>query len=1410
MYRRHIALHNLLEVDGVLDSLLMVLSGIDMGFVHWEGMVDTWRQIRLGELSPVKQYLTGVNQNPTRAHMARTITAKMILAILQVMQLNVLCNRRLALCGPEDGQMPLEDHPFLHDLRDGRRLKGVLLQIRADLGQVGNSPNISRSSPFLIFDVTDLCLDALSITQAPRPPNAELFGVVLLCWSCFMHLTQSEAQNLSPTLQNEWKSADRLYIDMVHHFAAFHSLADIVYDLLTPTATASTTSFRASSMEGPAVSTPMDVGAPSAGLLNELWSRVGYQDILNNRARHLGHTSSFSPVHMICKNTLVDTLEGILAAAYVGTRASQEPLIPRRHHTLPRTRFLAFVAAAAMEGNGDYSTILLERYGAFRRRGGSISQLKDENESPLLFLLEDSYNRDPLLFFHLLGSLASESKYTMESTRSKEALKVLWSHYGLGRYVRSTLPEKAKYSIKDGERDGRMFELTSSSFVHNLGIVLPKGTKGSEVTYRGQYPVVVEWEFTVGTLVLVQLESFVNRIHELRLRAILRELERTRQQLRCGSSNEPKNIGLASLFDRYPALFAYGPSTTDTSSSTFVDFLVKYGAWPVLHYSLRRVEMVLDQLALMVTRNGSLLQFIDRVEPSGRSTFKLTHRLPHLLIRLVRSVAETLDNATPQEEVYALTSLEVSALNLLRVLIKKLPQNISGEYIARVLFDEVEEGSSQGSEMMGTSQVPFLVWLASQSIQHERVTGQHKIISQAVSLIRHVVAWACRRLDILHFPGRPALMIQMVDLAVTILAMMETWSFAMAGDRWALSRRCLLILEDYLQAPFADDDPSTTSLEESRLALFDRFRTDNALMRALLRCVGSQTLPALSQLMEQRARHEASRHGSLRGQGLFELRPVLPLSYDDNVEDDLRVPDKALSLLILVLQHFAPRLYVFPLSPDPGYTDAVTASAIGALSLLTKDVDISASRSSRASRTSPVCFAVVLASLMNHPSSSIKLQAVEAFTLLIGFNERLRKAREVEAAQIPSQASDSTKSPFLDLIPIHEAHRLRAMLFKLLVEEWSQDAVLCSAILNLFVEVIRQQPSLASVLIFVDQKIAVETFPQAKTLGELVAALVSQADDELLERPSFYRFLWAVLKGAILRVKWLQSFISSIPQPDTFWVNLLMPLKVQEDRAGLISQSIDVGGMAVDRDEAYNNSVRSYCLRAASCRYLLDSLALLWHQAASANDPSMKMTVDDLLRHIRKTDAQLCRIWKIFTEISSFRTSRMYDMERQLASALAMCQLPATRSMNSRSSDKGIRLELTFGDAPKEGFNLAQFRRPEWAMLMKDCDPRKLDDYLNFIYDVPAVRRFLTSHGVLVGSEERVRVEQLLGNVNEYYAKTSVQMSLLNAWKNLVQVREKHCYPHLKTLGLIETMVLLCCSCRHRLGGCLHRRAGNR
>lgn len=141
VYRRDLAYHNLVEVDAVLDLLLLLVSSIDLSFRDWERMLVTWRKVRLGELSPVKHYLTSVGQNPVKAHKARTITAKMIMATLQAMQLNLLCNQRLMLSGG-DGQNQsgpaTAEHPFFEELTVERRPQDpyVLYQILGDLKQV--------------------------------------------------------------------------------------------------------------------------------------------------------------------------------------------------------------------------------------------------------------------------------------------------------------------------------------------------------------------------------------------------------------------------------------------------------------------------------------------------------------------------------------------------------------------------------------------------------------------------------------------------------------------------------------------------------------------------------------------------------------------------------------------------------------------------------------------------------------------------------------------------------------------------------------------------------------------------------------------------------------------------------------------------------------------------------------------------------------------------------------------------------------------------------------------------------------------------------------------------------------------------------------------------------------------------
>jgi hypothetical protein len=87
---------------------------------------------------------------------------------------------------------------------------------------------------------------------------------------------------------------------------------------------------------------------------------------------------------------------------------------------------------------------------------------------------------------------------------------------------------------------------------------------------------------------------------------------------------------------RAPELFVYSPCPPETEA--FLEELSKRGAWDMVRYCLRRAEMVMDQLSVLLSLNAKeVLEVIG--QSLGPNAAVTQRKLPQRLLQLIHAAS---------------------------------------------------------------------------------------------------------------------------------------------------------------------------------------------------------------------------------------------------------------------------------------------------------------------------------------------------------------------------------------------------------------------------------------------------------------------------------------------------------------------------------------------------------------------------------------------------------------------------------------------------------------------------------------------------------------------------------------------------------------------------------------------------
>ncbi len=1343
---------NVVEQGEVLHLLLLALAQrVSLGFHAWCQLLARWQDLRMGQLPPEKAYLAA--QDPALLRRARRVSALMALVAIQGLQLGLLALP--AAVGGIGGS----DHPFASDLVQMEGTKRDLDRLRQlrHLFECMKRPELAEKE-----------------LAAP-----ELVTVILLFFTCFLHLSGPDLRpHLRPELQNVWDGAGELQAHVTQRAAQAH-LAEVVATLLLD------------DEEDSAAATPT-----AEGRTVDQWARLGLHTVLRREADRL-RPGVPRPVVEAVQVPLSEAVNALLAACYAGLPQGPPPL-HRDSMTTKKLEFLVFLVASIYHGHSALAHCFWEGSGLLARfqvepgveGGDAMTVVAAETAGhPLEYLATEALERHPLLYFHLVGAMACDST------------TATWTVLSLSRAPLSTLYYDERVLEHLG---GHIYEVVQPFFDRETGVSVPIGTRGELVQAApGRVPRLMRWDLSVWAALVHQLEDFAGFVARCHLLPMVDTLEALRRK--SGARDGLQELGFNTVVDRCPSLFVYGPCPPRTEE--LIRELACRGAWGVVRYSLRRVEMVLDQLSVLVTleqhqqrgRKGgkdeatafSLLDILidsEGVAAAGGGMPPLAQLLPARLFDLVRVASEAISSRMERNEAEPLVDLQAAALSLLgRLLQTDSPLPWRAEAVQALV--------AETADSVGGERLPIIVWLGMRSMEAERALGQYRITRDAVLLMHSLVESACdaswQGKEMVLPPGlSDGFVTRLVDFAVQVLLSLNGWTFAKGLDRWLLALACFEFLAAYTSRPFAaslsaaGDDMEgpgvTQDLEAHRQALLERFRHDVALLRVLLRCAEYLPASALHDTLKSRGRpggsftfldtlHSPDREDE--GPGLFLARDgILPLVFEqqglgstasrEEVEVLERLGLAALKTLSFVLKHFLA---------------SSSVASPGALEVLMRGADVTFPApqarhlhplSQTGGRRPLVTHVVLVASLATYgdgagggASVSLAVAAVDVLGLLVRYLQRVRRLRQKELVGALPDWPRHMLYPFPpgvmeDILSVTDARGFRKGLFDALARSSTPGRSVVS-MLDLLVNVVRLQPSLAKHLVFfrpVAHADATGSEKEAK-LEEMVLAVL-QRGQSMVKAESNARAKERLREGgsgmlvlaSALRFLCVALRRATVPRRMEMLVNL--DAKVWEVLTWCVQY--------VTLEEALEVKVADvipYCHRLSVHRYLLEILTLLTTVCADG-EPKNQEGVPSPQRARALT--------KLQTVVPSLANALFGRPDLQ---ALLLCYL--TASFRPRFVEEWGRKAA----GPHGEVRLSQFRLPDWNVMLTDSNPRRFGSG-GFLFDLPALERHLhaTQVGMQLSDTKRAEVERSVRLLNQYYSISAAQHMLNKAFKGLLMV----------------------------------------
>ena len=1400
---------NVVEQGEVLTLLLLALAQrVSLGFKGWCQLLDLWRDLRMGELAPEKAYL--VAEDAVTLRRARRVSGLMTLVAIQGLQLGLLA---LPLSA---GGIGGEEHPFAAELM--QLPKGGAVEIE-ELFYAMRDPARAEE-----------CL-----------PAPELISVVLLFFTCFLHLSGPGLRaRLSSDLQRRfWDRTAELQAYVTQRAAQAH-LAELVATLLLDD-------------EEAAAATVVTTAASDAGAGTDQWARLGFHAVLRREADRLRPGVSRPEVEAV-QVPLSDAVNALVAACYAGLPQGPPPL-HQQSMTTKKLEFLIFLVATIYHGHAPLAYCFWEGSGLAAglqleaADGATGMQLATMGNAghPLEYLATEARERHPLLYFHLVASMACD------------ATTATWVAVELSRAPLSTQAYDERVLEHLGGRSYRV-QQDSAFFDPDTGVSVPPGTQGELVQEApGRVPRLMRWDMSLWAAIVHQLEDFAGFLARCHVLPMLDTLEGLRRKALAGEGLQ--ELGFNTVVDRCPSLFVYGPCPARTED--VVRELLKRGAWGVVRYILRRVEMVLDQFSLLLGLEQRQQQQQARrkatggrddlvpfsvldvlTEADGVSTVgmaPLAQRLPARLFDLVRVASEALTGRTDAAEAEALVDLQASALTLLGRLVRtNSPLPWRAEAVQALV---VEVGDVAG----GQERVPVIVWLGLRSMEAERTLSQYQITRDVLLLMQSLVESACdanwEGKEVVLPPGlSDDFVTRLVDFAMQVLLSLDGWTFNRSLDRWLLALTCLELLATYTSRPFAATaasmaEDSTWGLEAHRQSLLRRFRQDGAMMRVLLRCVEYLPASALHETLETRTKRKVPFNfldqlhpdGVEEGvaeeaQGLFLARDgILPLAFEHKglgstaSREEMAVLERlgvaSLKTLSYVIKHYLsssplPAPSSSSASPPPS-SSSDDASYPGALEMLMRGADIAfpGSRSQHQSslhsssfnqvggRRSLVTHVTLIASLVTYGEGEaaggpngvrLSVAAMEVLGLVVRYLHRNRRLRQKELVAALPDWPRHLPYPFPpgvmeDLLSVTDARGFRRGLFAALACPGTPGGGLV-AMLDLLVDVMRLQPSLAKHLVFFRPR------PAGSRGSSSSSSSGSGGGREGGEEGADQRVeevLLAVLRKAQAMVQ--ADLDQEGGQRQGGRGGKTRMREVREGGSGMLVLASALRFLCV-------------CLRRATPARRLELLALLdpavwgvleWSVRNVILEEATEVKVAEVLTHCHRLS-----VHRFVLEILSLLTTIMIDTQQQqqqqgggnraqplrnveaavpklVKTLLGGPHVAALLSQYLTASFRPKFVEDLSRRAagPQGEIRLTQFRLSDWGVMLTDSNPKRFGSE-SFIFDLPALVRHI--HATQVGAEmsegKRMDVERAVRLLNQYYSISAAQHMLNKACKGLLMV----------------------------------------
>jgi len=1374
---------NVVEQCEVLVTLLLVLARREsLGFRAWCQLFKLWIALRMGELLPEKAYIAA--QDSYTLLRAKRVSSLMTLVAIQGLQLGLLWSDSLG------GSVTGEEHPFAADLRE-----------------------MPRSETAEIEELFYAMKDAVRAERFLPAPG--LISVILLFFTCFLHLSGPLLRPiLSSALQHRlWDRAAELQSYVAQRAAQAH-FAELVVTLILDDEAAEKVRLKSDDAN-----------------IRDQWACSAFHAVLRRKLDNLCPENARLEVEAV-QVTLSDAMNAFIAACYSGIPQAPQPLHPESM-TAKKLEFLVFLVAtiyhdhlplvysfwedsgltADSEGELGDKTSFTDGEGKMQPVAGS----KGLKGHPLKYLASEARERHPLLYFHLIASMACDTT-TASWVRMELSQASLCTHVNNDHNLEHC--------------GGCSYRMPPTKYFDaDTGASVPPGTCGQLLTSpSGQVSRLMRWDISLWAILIHQIEDFACLLARCRLLPLLATLEKLRSDATAGTAG--KDLGLNTVVDHYSSLLVYGPCPGRTES--VARELLRRGAWGLVRYMFRRVEMVLDQLSILLSleerRRRQQVHDLDTcntdisasflldvltqargMSPSGVTL--LAYRLPTRLIDIVYMASEALNGFYDAAKANVLVDLQGAALSLLGRLMRSESSFPWRAETVKALVVQLED--RQGRH----ERTPMIAWLGLRSMEADQSLNEYRTTRDVVLLMHHLLESACDASWEGKSEALPPLLstdivTRIMDFSVQVLLSLEKWTFTRNVDRWLLTLTVLELLVTFVSISFTDysEDPTQEcvyGLEVYRQSLLKGFREDGALMRLLLRCAEYLPVSVLHSTFEARIR-EQSPHDVLKkqyvqnahklehgdSQGLYLARDgILPLEFEQKSLSSVacRIETAVLERLgIAALQSLSHVIKEYlALLPRVSFSSTVSP---GNLELLYQTADVlpvinpgpwfhSQHRRKRLPLASHVS---LIASLLTYGASGrgplterLSLVAIDVLGSVIRYVQHVRLSREEErVVAFPNWPRHllhpSSIRASRDIMSVTDAQGFREALFATLTRNSTPGSSLIS-LLDLLVDITRLQPSLAKHVVFFRPQI-----PEKESMNRI------DGDDGLSK--GIHRTVEEVVLHVLRRAQSMAKADEKRPEclPDKS--KKLRAREIRERETGMLALASALRFLRV----LLNNATASRQLELLA--YLDPAIwgILEWAVQKVVLDEALQVKVSEVTMQCYRLSVHrfVLDILSILIVMNLSIMSQNQQIESNGRRNRALCHLgtaiprlmaalfaaPDTKVLLDRYLTASFRLSFvedlsrrasgTNGKVPLDRFLL-----PDREEMLTDSSPRRFG-FENFVLDLPALVRHMQASqlGMQMSEAQRMEVRRAASFLNQYYSISAAQHMVNKSFKGLITV----------------------------------------